>query len=367
MHRSRPRGPGGSSGSCGSGGIAAAAPSVLPPGVRAPGDAMPHTVTLQGPSPWGFRLVGGKDFSTALTISRINPGSKAALANLCPGDVIQAINGENADSMTHLEAQNKIKACLDQLTLSVNRTEGKTWSSGSPDDGKAQAYRINIDSEPQDNGFTHSRRSSASGGSLADSKTNLGLQYGTPSRLYSHNNEASLQAQMSNLHVSPPHSSADSTRSLPRSRNGIDVESDVYKMLQEYGEPASEPKQSGSFRYLQGMLEAGENGEKLDRAGGPRNLKSPVSKLGGPMGSLQLLPECTRCGNGIVGTIVKARDKLYHPECFMCSDCGLNLKQRGYFFIEERLYCETHAKARVKPPEGYDVVAVYPNAKVELV
>lgn len=67
------------------------------------------------------------------------------------------------------------------------------------------------------------------------------------------------------------------------------------------------------------------------------------------------------------GTIVKARDKLYHPECFMCSDCGLNLKQRGYFFLDERLYCESHAKERVKPPEGYDVVAVYPNAKVELV
>ncbi|NWQ59044.1 PDLI4 protein, partial [Neopipo cinnamomea] len=85
------------------------------------------------------------------------------------------------------------------------------------------------------------------------------------------------------------------------------------------------------------------------------------------MSGLQMLPECTRCGNGIVGTIVKARDKLYHPECFMCDDCGLNLKQRGYFFLEEQLYCETHAKERVKPPEGYDVVAVYPNAKVELV
>lgn len=67
------------------------------------------------------------------------------------------------------------------------------------------------------------------------------------------------------------------------------------------------------------------------------------------------------------GTIVKARDKLYHPDCFMCDDCGINLKQRGYFFIEDNLYCETHAKARVQPPEGYDVVAVYPNSKVEIV
>lgn len=85
----------------------------------------------------------------------------------------------------------------------------------------------------------------------------------------------------------------------------------------------------------------------------------------------QLSPDPARravlCSSPTRGTIVKARDKLYHPECFMCSDCGLNLKQRGYFFLDERLYCESHAKARVKPPEGYDVVAVYPNAKVELV
>lgn len=41
------------------------------------------------------------------------------------------------------------------------------------------------------------------------------------------------------------------------------MESDVYKMLQDYEKPISEPKQSGSFRYLQGMLEAGENGKEV--------------------------------------------------------------------------------------------------------
>lgn len=34
---------------------------------------MSHTVTLKGPSPWGFRLMGGRDFSTPLTISRVSP------------------------------------------------------------------------------------------------------------------------------------------------------------------------------------------------------------------------------------------------------------------------------------------------------
>ncbi|POI23491.1 hypothetical protein CIB84_012760, partial [Bambusicola thoracicus] len=53
-------------------------------------------------------------------MSTINPGSKAALANLCPGDIILAINGESTEAMTHLEAQNKIKACVEQLLLSVS-------------------------------------------------------------------------------------------------------------------------------------------------------------------------------------------------------------------------------------------------------
>ncbi|XP_042308818.1 PDZ and LIM domain protein 4 isoform X2 [Sceloporus undulatus] len=319
---------------------------------------MPQTVVLSGPSPWGFRLVGGKDFSAPLTISRINPGSKAALANLYPGDVILAINGESTENMTHLEAQNKIKACLDQLTLSVNRAENKVWSPNILEDGKAQAYRVSVEPEPQDNGPVVNRRTAtfSPGGSPTDNRQLSNVQYNNPTRLYTNNNaDPSL----------PSH--ADPLRSLPRNRNGIDMDSDVYKMLQDYERPLPEPKQSGSFRYLQGMLEAGENGEKHDRLASPRHVKSPVSKLGGAMSGLQMLPECTRCGNGIVGTIVKARDKLYHPECFMCDDCGLNLKQRGYFFIEEQLYCETHAKERVKPPEGYDVVAVYPNAKVELV
>jgi len=46
----------------------------------------------------------------------------------------------------------------------------------------------------------------------------------------------------------------------PGGRNGFDPQSDVYKMLQDYEEPASAPKQSGSFKYLQGILEAEDGG-----------------------------------------------------------------------------------------------------------
>ncbi|NXF34538.1 PDLI4 protein, partial [Nyctibius bracteatus] len=320
---------------------------------------MSHSVVLRGPSPWGFRLVGGKDFSTPLTISRINPGSKAAMANLCPGDVILAINGESTDNMTHLEAQNKIKACVDQLLLSVNRAEGKTWSPTVLEDGKAQAYRINVEPEPQAAGETVCARCSSISPELSPSLTR-GTIVKARDKLYHPEcfmcDDCGLNLKQRGYFFIEEQL-LDPLKSLPRNRNGIDVESDVYKMLQDYEKPVSEPKQSGSFRYLQGMLEAGENGKELGTPGAAgETVCARCSSI-----SPELSPSLTR------GTIVKARDKLYHPECFMCDDCGLNLKQRGYFFIEEQLYCETHAKERVKPPEGYDVVAVYPNAKVELV
>ncbi|XP_071271678.1 PDZ and LIM domain protein 4-like [Salvelinus alpinus] len=380
---------------------------------------MPHTVTLNGPSPWGFRLVGGRDFSTPLTISRVTPGSKAAQGDLCPGDTILVINGYSTETMTHMEAQNRIKACMGELTLAIIRSGDKVWSPNVIEDGKTSPYMATLETEspqnfrpistgPMTSGYTSGYSSSYSKGNNSSgysrkpsytpelphlnngtSKQSNHAQYNNPASMYAHNNGSNgdrdrvLPKQMGGLSLSSPHSPEPPMRS-PMGRNGnghsfeVTTESDVYKMLQDTEEPVSAPKQSGSFKYLQGILEAEDGGVSPTDMSGVRGLRSPdrspVPKLGspipghmGPMPGLQKLPQCTRCGNGIVGTIVKARDKLYHTECFMCDDCGMNLKQRGYFFIEENLYCETHAMARVQPPEGYDVVAVYPNSKVELV
>ncbi|KAM6916483.1 LIM domain-binding protein 3-like [Xenentodon cancila] len=82
-----------------------------------------YMVTLPGPGPWGFRLQGGKDFNMPLTISRITPGSKAAQGNLIQGDVIVAIDGVSTESMTHLEAQNKIKMAHHSLALTMTKSK----------------------------------------------------------------------------------------------------------------------------------------------------------------------------------------------------------------------------------------------------
>ncbi|XP_078453891.1 LIM domain-binding protein 3-like isoform X2 [Lampetra planeri] len=82
-----------------------------------------YAVTLHGPAPWGFRLQGGKDFNMPLTISRISPGSKAAQATVVPGDVVLQIDGTPTDSMTHLEAQTKIKNSVGNLRLTLQRSK----------------------------------------------------------------------------------------------------------------------------------------------------------------------------------------------------------------------------------------------------
>ncbi|KAM9188740.1 LIM domain-binding protein 3 isoform 5-T7 [Mergus octosetaceus] len=84
---------------------------------------MAYNVTLNGPGPWGFRLQGGKDFNMPLTISRITPGSKAAQSQMNQGDLVVAIDGVNTDSMTHLEAQNKIKSANYNLSLTLQKSK----------------------------------------------------------------------------------------------------------------------------------------------------------------------------------------------------------------------------------------------------
>nr|XP_033813930.1 PDZ and LIM domain protein 5 isoform X9 [Geotrypetes seraphini] len=91
-----------------------------------------YSVSLVGPAPWGFRLQGGKDFSMPLTISKLIDGGKAARANIGIGDVVLTVDGISADGMTHLEAQNKIKACTGSLNLTLQKVPAAPKPQPSP-------------------------------------------------------------------------------------------------------------------------------------------------------------------------------------------------------------------------------------------
>uniref|UniRef100_A0A493TQR7 PDZ domain-containing protein n=1 Tax=Anas platyrhynchos platyrhynchos TaxID=8840 RepID=A0A493TQR7_ANAPP len=96
-------------------------PTPQPPLHAEPPAAMPLSVTLAGPAPWGFRITGGRDFGKPITVSKVMEQGKAAAGDLRPGDVIVSINGESAAEMLNVEAQNKIKQSPGELRLQVER------------------------------------------------------------------------------------------------------------------------------------------------------------------------------------------------------------------------------------------------------
>ncbi|XP_071378715.1 PDZ and LIM domain protein 1 isoform X1 [Centroberyx affinis] len=320
---------------------------------------MPLRVVMQGPGPWGFRLVGGKDFEQPLTISRVTLASKAAQANLCIGDMILAIDGEPTENMTHLQAQNKIKGCLEEMVLSIDRSESKMWSPLASEEGKTNPYKMNLASEPQEVkqiGSAHNR--SALPFTAFGSKV-VTNQYNNPAGLYSSENIKDFNSAVDDVKTiataSEPSSVPDPSKS--GKRPPLAADSEVYKMLQENQESDEPPRQSASFKVLQEILETGD----ADKPSGFRSVRAPTAKIGSSVGNAEKLPVCDKCGSGIVGMVVKLRDKFRHPECYTCTDCEVNLKQKGHFFVEDQIYCEKHARERVTPPEGYDVVTVFPK------
>ncbi|XP_050168121.1 PDZ and LIM domain protein 7 isoform X2 [Myiozetetes cayanensis] len=103
------------------------------------GDMESYKVMLNGPAPWGFRLQGGKDFSMPLSVSRLTPGGKAAQAGVGVGDWVLYIDGESTSAMTHIEAQNRIRACGDRLCLTLSRAQNQL--------GKPQKV-LSLDKQP---------------------------------------------------------------------------------------------------------------------------------------------------------------------------------------------------------------------------
>lgn len=83
-----------------------------------------YTALLRGGGPWGFRIQGGKDFGSPLSISKVTPGSKADMAKISLGDHILEINGDSTDSMTHFDAQDAVRRAGQNLDIVLEKKEG---------------------------------------------------------------------------------------------------------------------------------------------------------------------------------------------------------------------------------------------------
>ncbi|CAG5921836.1 PDZ and LIM domain protein 2 [Menidia menidia] len=366
---------------------------------------MALTVNLTGPSPWGFRIFGGRDFKKAITVSKVNGGSKAEQADLQPGDIILEINGENTADMLNVEAQNKIKNTKTHLQLVVERPEppspGQTNGLNTHEQlaGRFQeAVIVSRDENQNYREYTISSPASLSPGTYSpdppaspDRKKDRmtpTMNKNVQQRSWSPEEKNNRLSRPLSQEFSPsdfrhnsvssrtptppgrysPHSPIDrdvpmsprrSSSSSDFAMQRFDRDSEVYKMIQENKESRTAPRQSNTFKMLQEVLEADEKEATLRF---PGKLSPNVPKPSSSVAGVSKYHTCEKCGTSIVTQAVRITDDRFrHPDCYTCTDCGLNLRMRGHFWAGDMMYCEKHAKERYQGPGSSPHTAVSPR------
>uniref|UniRef100_A0A3Q3G5E9 PDZ and LIM domain 5a n=1 Tax=Labrus bergylta TaxID=56723 RepID=A0A3Q3G5E9_9LABR len=356
-----------------------------------------YNATLLGPAPWGFRLQGGKDFNMPLTISRLTDAGKAVKGGIAVGDLVLSIDGIATEGMNHLEAQNKIKSCSGNLSLTL---QNPPFPPPPPP--------VSYPSSPSS--------SSSSPPALTPPQPSV---YNTPINLYSNENACEVaMGQRRGLLESQG-------GALPLQFNGVPrkhvVETDIHfyhvpthadasrKRIMEDTEdwrPRSGTTQSRSFRIL-AQITGTENGkDKLLTAGctvmmsasikhndacsesvpqilhstgekntiryGPHTgLITPSFGMKGNNGSANVprgpvptrplpqphpedtlvqmaehipagtrTPMCAHCNMVIRGPFLVAMGKSWHKEEFNCAHCRTSLADTGFVEEQGSVYCE---------------------------
>ncbi|KAK9512485.1 hypothetical protein O3M35_000906 [Rhynocoris fuscipes] len=144
--------------------------------------------------------------------------------------------------------------------------------------------------------------------------------------------------------------------------------SEVFKMVQEVEKEPREPEPEHTSTFQPSTPLTTPNTPSIPISGlrhvSPPEAKPPTS----PQASLPPGQNiCADCERLIVGVFVRIKDKNLHVECFKCATCGTSLKNVGYYNINNKLYCDIHAKmvARQNPPApNLDPITVPPGGRV---
>ncbi|ERE80467.1 drebrin-like protein [Cricetulus griseus] len=303
-------------------------------------------VVLEGPAPWGFRLQGGKDFNVPLSISRLTPGGKAAQAGVAVGDWVLSIDGENAGSLTHIEAQNKIRACGERLSLGLSRAQpvqSKPQKVQTPD---KQLFRQLVpDASKQrlmeDTEDWRPRPGTGQSRSFRILAHLTGTEFmQDPDEDYMKKSsqvprtEAPAPAPASTIPQEPwpgPTTTPSPTSRPPwavdpafAERYAPDKTSTV---LTRHSQPATPTPLQNRTSIVQAAAGGGTGG-------GSNNGKTPV---------------CYQCHKIIRGRYLVALGHAYHPEEFVCSQCGKVLEEGGFFEEKGAIFCPSCYDVRYAP------------------
>ncbi|XP_051869725.1 PDZ and LIM domain protein 7 isoform X3 [Pristis pectinata] len=328
-----------------------------------------YKVTLEGPAPWGFRLQGGKDFNKPLTMSRVTPGGKADQANIGVGDTVISIDGENTEGMTHLEAQNKIKACAGILNLSLGKAHR---SSGSCDEkdfkfAASSVPKYSFDSSMPLNKtarpFGVTSTGSSNSGTPIKSVSYKPISLCTPPSALPSSAPAT-QTQLKYGSATEKRSSTASTLRHPNgpgigaAENTFDLASALEptsKTFEDPGKPVprAAPVPSApscrppwvvddSFAEKYAPNKTTTVLTKYTQPAQPtpqQNRNSIVQAAQQAPDGTNRTPVCAHCNKVIKGRYLVALGRSWHPEEFTCNQCKMTLTEGGFFEEKGSVFC----------------------------
>ncbi|XP_068797677.1 PDZ and LIM domain protein 5 isoform X6 [Struthio camelus] len=317
-------------------------------------DAMSnYSVSLVGPAPWGFRLQGGKDFNMPLSISRLNDSGKAARAHVGIGDVVLTIDGISTDGMTHLEAQNKIKACTGNLNMTLQSPPRKhivdtyTEFYHTPTHSDASKKRLIEDTEDW-----HPRT-----GTTQSRSFRILAQITGTDHMKEPEPEAAKKTNDSLEATQPVAFAAASMRNMPASQENADARPAPANTASAAAVKPAGPQSAAKYSGWQPSNRAApasgwtSNSTKppAAAAAAPSDKLATAPPLPEPDTLVQRAehipagkrtPMCAHCNQVIRGPFLVALGKSWHPEEFNCAHCKTSMAYIG--FVEEKgaLYCE---------------------------
>ncbi|CAI5650141.1 PDZ and LIM domain protein 5a isoform X4 [Oreochromis niloticus] len=318
-----------------------------------------YNVTLIGPAPWGFRLQGGKDFNMPLTISRLTDGGKAAKGGIAVGDMVLSIDGISTDGMNHLEAQNKIKNCTGNLSLTLQKAPSV---SKPPPVAPKTAASHQVTNGPQSI-LKKPPPPRVPRKHVVDTDIHF---YHVPSHA-----DASRKRIMEDTEDWRPRTGTTQSRSfrilaqITGTENVQNEEADTAKKTnEEYVEPELNSHESAVVKtMIKGPATAygpqtglitpsfgmkGNGSASVPRGPAPaRPVPQPHPKdedtlvqMAEHIPAGTRTPMCAHCNMVIRGPFLVAMGKSWHKEEFNCAHCRTSLADIG--FVEERgsVYCE---------------------------
>ncbi|XP_067942474.1 PDZ and LIM domain protein 3-like isoform X2 [Watersipora subatra] len=404
---------------------------------------------------WGFRLQGGADFSTALSIQLVQPGSVAEQSGLQARDGILQINGAATETLDHETAKMEIIRAGNEIEFLVQRGAVTTWkpsvtSMSDLKPSELQAHTLPGNSAPVQKtsltinqqqpvnhiGSSHNRSARPFGAtqpqgrstispeahvSIRDSFPDAAGRTTTRNQLQQeylkecegvvpkvdYDVQPSLRQQSYSPHqptqpkpfsptyqptspvyqplspgqqpmspsqqpMSPSqqpmspgrqplspgqqpmspgskvmHAQFNTPLGIYSNKNvGDTFQQQASVMKNDFGKDISDRLSDVTFKTGSDVAEqkgvAGVKSVQAPRAGakmtGPRH-KQPTSK-------------CYVCGNFISGVFVRVKEHCLHSECLKCAQCGRNLKNIGYIWVQDSIYCVQHARELTRPPGG---------------